>query len=394
MGRRFLRSLRRRAAGSLVVAGGWWLVVGVAGGYQLFAIAACLWHRRRPRPRTASLRLANPGVSILKPVRGSDPGFYEAIRSQASQEYPQFEILFGIRDPNDSAAPEIQRLIQDFPAVPIRLVLCSEDAPNGKVGVLMDLARQARYPLLIVSDSDITVPPGYLHDVTAPLADPSVGLVTCLYRAEANDWPSQFEALAIATDFAPSTLVAPFVGVSEFGLGSTLAFRRKDLDRIGGFAAIADYLADDYQLGRKLHALGLRNLISNVVVSTRLSAESWRAAWQHQLRWARTIRLSRGGGYAGLPVTYATFWALAAAACGLWWVAAALLAIRFAMAITCGWFVLGSADVWKYCYLIPLRDLWGVAIWATGLFGDTVEWRGRRLRLDAEGKITAADERG
>jgi ceramide glucosyltransferase len=124
-----------------------------------------------------------------------------------------------------------------------------------------------------------------------------------------------------------------------------------------------------------------------------LSAESWRAAWQHQLRWARTIRLSRGGGYAGLPVTYATFWAVVTAACGLWWVALALLAVRFAMAITCGWFVLSSADVWKYCYLIPLRDLWGVAIWAAGLFGDTVEWRGRRLRLDAEGKITAADER-
>jgi ceramide glucosyltransferase len=372
-----------------VVAGGWWLVAGIAGGYQLFAIAACLWHLRGAGPRPAN-RL---GVSILKPVRGADPGFYEAIRSQAIQDHPQFEILFGIRDSDDPAANEIQRLIQDFPAIPIRLILCSEHAPNGKVGVLMDLAREARHPLLIVSDSDITVPPGYLQNVTSPLSDPTIGLVTCLYRAEADNLPSRFEALAIATDFAPSTLVAPFVGVSEFGLGSTLAFRRADLDRIGGFAAIADYLADDYQLGRKLHALGLRNLISRVVVSTRLSAELWHAAWQHQLRWARTIRLSRGGGYAGLPVTFATLWAVAAAAGGEWWLAAALLAIRYAMAITCGWFVLRSPDVWKYFYLIPLRDLWGVAIWTAGLFGDTVEWRGRRLRLDAEGKIIAADER-
>jgi ceramide glucosyltransferase len=372
--------------------GGWWLVIGIAAGYQLFAIAACLWHLRRPR--SANLQLRNPRVSILKPVRGSDPGFYQAIHSQASQEYSEFEILFGIRDPNDPAAPEIQRLIQDFPSVPIRLIVCSQDAPNGKVGVLMDLAREARHPLFIVSDSDITVPAGYLRDVTAPLADPSIGLVTCLYRAQADNLPSRFEALAIATDFAPSTLVAPFVGVSEFGLGSTLAFRRADLDRIGGFAAIAEYLADDYQLGRKLHSLGLSNLISNVVVSTRLSAESWGAAWQHQLRWARTIRLSRGGGYAGLPVTFATLWAAVAAVCGLWWVALALLEIRFAMAITSGWFILRSADVLKYCYLIPLRDLWGVAIWAAGLFGDTVEWRGRRLKLDADGKIIAADERG
>jgi ceramide glucosyltransferase len=387
-----------------VAAGGWWLVgrwlvvllAVVAGGYQLFAIAACLWHLRRHRPHSSSASLGPriPPVSILKPIRGADPGFYEAIRSQAIQEYPQFEILFGIRDPNDPAAREIQRLIHDFPTIPIRLIVCTQDAPNRKVGVLMDLAREARHPLFIVSDSDITVPVGYLRHVTAPLADPSIGLVTCLYRAEASDWPSRFEALAISTDFAPSTLVAPFVGVSEFGLGSTLAFRREDLDRIGGFAAIAGYLADDYQLGRKLHSLGLRNLISAVVVSTRLSAESWRAAWQHQLRWARTIRLSRRGGYAGLPVTFATFWALIAAACGLWWIALALLAIRFAMAITCGWFVLASADVWKYFYLIPLRDMWGVAIWAAGLFGDTVEWRGRRLKLDAGGKIIAAHERG
>lgn len=373
-----------------MTAGGWWLVAGIAAGYQLFAIAACLWHLRRgagPRP-------ANSGVSILKPVRGSDPGFYQAIRSQAVQEYPEFEILFGIRDPADPAATDIRRLIEEFPSVPIRLVLCSQDAPNGKVGVLMDLARQAQHPLFVVSDSDISVPAGYLRDVTAPLADPAIGLVTCLYRAEANDWPSRFEALAIATDFAPSTLVAPFVGVSEFGLGSTLAFRRVDLERIGGFAAIADYLADDYQLGRKIHSLGLRNLISKVVVSTRLSAESWSAAWRHQLRWARTIRLSRGGGYAGLPVTFATLWVVVLAAAGLWGMALALLAIRFAMAITCGWFVLKSADVWKYWYLIPLRDIWGVAIWATGLFGDTVEWRGRRLKLDREGKIIAANERG
>jgi ceramide glucosyltransferase len=373
--------------------GGWLLtglLVVVAGGYQLFAIAACLWRLRR---RSASLRFASPPVSILKPVRGSDPGFYEAIRSQAIQEYPQFEILFGIPDANDPAAPEIQRLIQDFPSVPIRLIICSQDAPNRKVGVLMDLVREARHSLLIVSDGDITVPAGYLRHVTAPLADPSIGLVTCLYRAEASNWPSRFEALAISTDFAPSTLVAPFVGVSEFGLGSTLVFRRADLDRIGGFAAIAGYLADDYQLGRKLHSLGLRNLISHVVVSTRLSAGSWRGAWQHQLRWARTIRLSRSGGYAGLPVTFATFWAVVAAAFGLWWIALALLAIRFAMAITCGWFILRSADVWKYFYLIPLRDMWGVAIWTAGLFGDTVEWRGRRLKLDADGKIIAADER-
>ena len=184
---------------------------------------------------------------------------------------------------------------------------------------MIDLASEARHPILIVNDSDISVPAGYIGSVTAPLSDPGVGLVTCLYRAEAHDWPSRLEALAIATDFAPSTLVAGFFGVSEFGLGSTLAFRKSDLDRIGGFHAIADYIADDYQLGRKLHALGLRNVISEVVVSTHLAAGSWLGAWRHQVRWARTIRLSGGAGYAGLPITNASLWAAMAphsAGCG------------------------------------------------------------------------------
>ena len=373
------------------------VVCAIAAAYQILAIVAALAHRGKraqPFPRSGYEGApALPPISILKPIRGADPGFYEAIRTHATQQYPEFEILFGIRDETDSARPEIERLIREFPTVNIRLIVCAQEAPNGKVGTLMDLAREARYPILIVNDSDISVPPGYLRDVTAPLADPKIGLVTCLYRAEASDWPSRFEALAIATEFAPSTLVAPFVGVSEFGLGSTLAFRRADLDRIGGFASIQDYVADDYQLGRKLHGLGLHNVISEVVVSTRLSSGSWRAAWSHQLRWARTIRLSRGGGYAGLPVTFATLWAVIAAIFGQWWLAVPLMAIRLAMAITSGWFVLRSAGVLKYFYAIPLRDLWGVAVWAAGLFGDKVEWRRRTLRLDSEGRIVGTAER-
>jgi ceramide glucosyltransferase len=178
--------------------------------------------------------------------------------------------------------------------------------------------------------------------------------------------------------------------VSDFALGSTLAFRRADLDRIGGFQAIADYIADDYQLGHKLHSLGMRNVISEVVVSTRISAQSWLGAWRHQLRWSRTIRLSNGAGYAGLPITYASLWAVIAALSGMWWIALPLLAIRLAMAIVCGWFLLGARDVWKYCYAIPIRDLWGVAVWAVGLFSQTVVWRDQQLTLDANGKIVSS----
>ena len=379
MGGRLPGGLWCRAAGHVT-----WLlfgIVAIAGFYQLLALLAALVHR------DAGFQPANLPISILKPVYGRDPGFYQAIRSHAVQQYLEFEILFGVHSPDDPASADVRRLIAEFPALPIRLIVCSSTTPNPKAGILADLTREARYPLLIVNDSDITVPAGYLQDVTAPLSDPSIGLVTCLYRAEAHDWPSRFEALAVATEFAPSTMVAPWFGVSEFGLGSTLAFRKADLERIGGFPAIADYLADDYQLGRKLHSLGLRNLISHVVVSTRISAGSWRSAWKHQLRWSRTIRLSRGGGYAGLPVTFATLWALVAGVLGHWPAALGLLGIRLAMALACGGLVLKSTDVWKYCYLIPVRDLAGVAVWAAGLFGNTVEWRGRRLRLDRDGKI-------
>ena len=363
-----------------------WLLIALAGAaalYQLIALAAVLSHSRRNSIRKS----AGAPVSILKPIHGSHPGFSDAIRSHALQQYPEFEILLGLDRADDPARADVERLIRDFPSIPIRLVLSTTQAPNAKVGTLVDLAREARHAILLVNDSDISVPVDYLDRVTAPLEDAGIGLVTCLYRAEAHDWPSRFEALAIASEFAPSTLVAPFFGVSEFGLGSTLAFRRKDLERIGGFEAVADYLADDYQLGCRLHSLGLRNVISDVVVSTRLSAGSWRAAWDHQVRWARTIRLSRGAGYAGLPITFASLWALAAALFGLWWMAVSLLAIRFAMALACGGLVLGSRDVFRYFYLIPVRDLWGVAVWAAGLFGDTVVWSGRRLRLDQQGRI-------
>jgi len=387
MGRRTLGSLRSRAAGDVTGVHIAVIVLASAAGlYQLIAILAVLSHWRQDRfPQFHDL-----AVSILKPVHGRDPGFYAAIRTHALQQYPEFEILFGIRRADDPAVADVERLSAEFPALPIRLVLCTSPAPNLKVGSLVDLAREARHPILIVNDSDISVPPDYIRDVTAPLADANIGLVTCLYRAEVHDWPSRFEALAIATDFAPSTLVARMFGVSDFGLGSTLAFRAADLERIGGFQAIADYIADDYQLGHQLHSAGMRNVISEVVVSTRLSAESWRGAWRHQVRWARTIRVSGGAGYLGLPITYASLWVVVAALFGLWWVALPLLAIRFTMAMACGWSLLSARDVWIYCYAIPLRDLWGVAVWSAGLVGHTVVWRDQKLRLDRAGKIVSS----
>jgi ceramide glucosyltransferase len=340
----------------------------IPAAYQLFAIFACLLFRRqRPGTRARS-------IAILKPVAGTGGNLRQALESHSKLDA---ELYCGVRSLNDPAVP----ILREFPRV--HLVECHTATPNAKVGVLMDLLKASSSDVVIVNDSDICVPIDYLDRVTAPLSDPGVGLVTCLYRALGDTFAARFEALGVVTDFAPSTLVARLVGVDEFAMGSTLAFRRADLARIGGFESFAAYLADDYQLGHRIHALGLKCVLADTIVETHLGG-GFKDVWQHQVRWARTIRVSKFWGYLGLPVTFATFWALV---CPNWRVGLTMLAVRMLMAIEAGWFKMRSADVLKLFWLIPVRDLFGVAVWIAGLFGNSVVWRDRKLRLDPEGRI-------
>jgi ceramide glucosyltransferase len=351
--------------------------------YCLVAIAAARW---RPARTATAARTWEP-LSILKPVHGRDPRFYEAILSHAVQDYPEFEILFGVNTPNDPALQDIERLRSEFPRLRIEVAIIATTAPNAKVGVLAELARRARHSVFLVNDSDIVVEPGYLRAVTAPLADPGVGMVTCLYRAGAESWASRFEALGIATEFAPSVMVARLLGMTDFALGSTMVFRASTLERIGGFAAIANYLADDYQLGRHIAQLGYRIEFAPVVVETDLGGGSWAQTWRHQLRWSRTIRVSRPSGYYGYVVTHATLWGLVALAAHQWLAGAAALSIRILAGVWVGAGTLGDGKVLRDFWLIPLRDLFGFAVWAAGVFGDTVEWRGHELKLRPDGRI-------
>jgi ceramide glucosyltransferase len=375
----------RSGAGLLVIALA--LPACAAAIYYLLAlIAAFRWRRDHIEPRPSGSR-GFPPLSILKPVHGRDPRFYDAIASHATQDYPEFEILFGAVNPNDPALEDIARLQANFPQRRIEAVVVNTTAPNTKVGVLAELARRARYPVLLVNDSDILVEPGYLRAVTAPLENTSIGLVTCLYRAAADSPASAAEALGIATEFAPSVLVARLLGVAEFALGSTMVFRASDLQRIGGFDAIADFLADDYQLGLHITRLGLRIEFAPEIVETDLGAGGWMQTWNHQLRWSRTIRVSRPSGYYGYVVTHATLWSLVAWAAGFPAVAAATIAMRMAAGIWIGAGILRDRAVLRRCWAIPLRDLFGFAIWAGGLLGDTVQWRDRKLRLRRDGRI-------
>lgn len=355
-----------------------------ASAYWLLALIAALRHWfERPVPAGAL-----PPVSILKPIHGRDPGLYDALRTHALQDYPEYEILFGFNRVDDPAFADVRRLIGEFPQVRMRSIKALTDAPNGKVGVLERLAAEARHPVLLVNDSDIAVGRDYLKRVVPPLAAPATSLVTCLYRASSPHFPGKFEALGISTDFAPGVLVSRLIGMSRFALGSTMVFRAAGLRAMGGFAAIRDHIADDYELGRRLSSLGGRVVLSHTVVETTLQGRRWRDVWAHQLRWARTIRRAQPSGYAGLVITNAALWAALAALAGLWQAAALALGVRMLAGLAVGVGILRDTQSLLLAPLIPLRDLWGLAVWAAGLAGDTVDWRGQRMRLSRGGRIT------
>ncbi len=360
------------------------LIVFCGIAYNTLAIIGAIRFRltrRRTPPRSFA-----PPVSILKPIRGRDARFYEAIRSHATQRYPNFEILFGVADPDDPALEDVTRLQREFPQIPVRIVIVPpNDASNAKVGSLEVLARAAAHSILLVNDGDILVDPDYLTRVISLLEDPATGLVTCLYRGHGSSLAARAESLGIATEFAPSVLVARLLSSTGFALGSTMAFRAADLAAIGGFAAIRDYLADDYQLGARISALGKRVAMADTVVETNLGAGTWLDVWKHQVRWSRTIRISRTAGYFGYLVTQATFWCLLAACFGHWRIALAGLAVRLAAAAA-AMSALGFGSPLQLL-AVPLRDLFGLAVWAAGMIGDTVEWRGIRFRLLKDGRI-------
>ena len=373
-------------------------VVGVASSSIYYLL--CMWSawkflREREVGDGARSTQSFPPISILKPLKGTDPEIYESFRSHCLLDYPEYEIIFGVSDANDPAVESVKALQREFPDRRIQLVVSEKIlGANVKVSNLAQMLTEARYGLLIVNDSDIRVEPDYLQRVTAPLSDLQVGMVTCLYRGVAGaTLASRLEALGISTDFCPSVLAArQLEGGIRFGLGSTLAFRRAELEKIGGFISFVDYLADDYELGKRIAGLGLTVKLSGVVVETFLPSYRWREFFAHQLRWARGVRDARAGGYLGLIFTFGFFWALvglAASRGALWaWSGLALtLLLRFAIALVVGRSVLQDGQVLRDAWLIPFRDLIAVVVWVAGLGGHTVTWRSDRFKLK-NGKLT------
>ncbi len=338
-------------------------------------------------------------ISILKPLKGTDPEMYESFRSHCVQDYPEYEIIFGVSDEDDPAVSLVRRLQAEFPQLGIQLVFCKKNLGNNtKVSNLAQMLPSARYEYLLVNDSDIRVPANYLRTISGELDRPGTGLVTCLYRGMASPTiGSRFESLGISTDFVPGVLTAwQLEGGLSFGLGSTLAFRRSDLAAIGGFEAVVDYLADDYELGNRIAKLGRKVELSQAVVETFLPAYSVADFLNHQLRWARTIRDSRPGGYFGLLFTFGFTWVVlllltTGGARWAWLLLGSVVASRCVMAWLTGSRVLRDSQVARWPWLLPVRDFIGSFIWLASFAGHTISWRGDSFKLES-GRLVRIDQ--
>jgi ceramide glucosyltransferase len=360
-----------------------------SSAYYLF----CLWSAaafvRKRKQSQIGTGQALPPISVLKPLKGTDPEMYESFRSHCLQDYPEYEIIFGVGDAADPAAGIVEQLQQEFPERTIRLLVCHEAlGPNLKVSNLEQMVQASRFQFLIVNDSDIRVERDYLRRVVEPLADEHVGMVTCLYRGVAGaTLGSRLEAIGISTDFCPGVLVAQQLERGlHFGLGSTLAFRRHDLQRIGGFKSLVDFLADDYELGRRISALHKEVVLSDVIVETHLPEYDLIGFLNHQLRWSRGVRDARYRGYIGLVSTFGVMWALlalvfAGGAAWSWAVLGAVFLLRTAVALLFSRAVLEDEDVVEQLWLVPLRDLIAVGVWVASFTGHTVVWREDRFEL-------------
>jgi ceramide glucosyltransferase len=367
-------------------------------GYYLLAMwsaRAFVHSLRRVRPPYS------PAVSLLKPVKGLDQEMYAAFASHCRQEYAgEIEILFGVSSLSDPAVAAIHQLQAEFPHHAIRIVACPELlGPNGKVSNLVQMLPHARYPYVLINDSDIVVSPYYLQSVMTSFAPAKehhrpVGMVTTPYRGRAHGKAgkpptlgSRMEALGISTDFIAGVLTARRIeGGIHFGLGSTLALSRDALDRSGGLAPLVDYLADDYELGARVAAAGFDVELCGEVVETSVPPYGAAAFLEHQLRWCRSTRDSRRWGYAGLLFTFGLPWAccnLLASGLSLESIALFVLAlmVRIALALIVGVGILRDTQVLRDLWLLLPRDLIALALWAWSFAGDVVTWRGERFLL-------------
>ncbi len=351
----------------------------------LTVVAAISWNRQ-PAPQAS----AWPSITVMKPLRGAEPGLARNLRTFFEQDYERYEVLLAVSAADDPATSVARRVMAEYPEVPARLVYTGEPPePNGKVFALAALLPMARHELLVMSDSDVRAESDLLRTLAAEIGEDGVGLVTCLYRASAGAslW-TQLEALGMNSEFVGGVLMARLLHRVDFALGPTLAIGREMLARIGGFHELRRYLAEDFVMGHRVARSGRRVVLSRAVIEHRLGSQGFAENLSHRLRWTRSTRCSRPLGYLGLIFTHPLALALLLLPLRLaWWPALlAALCLRAASAAALSW-ALRDPLTAKLWYLIPLQDLLSFAAWLGGFFGNSIWWRGRRLRFLRDGRF-------
>ena len=356
----------------------------------LSVIAAARYMAVAPRsidPNRTSL----PPVSVLKPLAGDDLGLEENLSSFFEQEYPDFEILFALRHPDDPAGAVAERVQARYPKVASRLIVTGEPPyPNAKVFSLDRMLAAARHDLVVMADSDVRVSPALLPTLAAEFQDQRTGVITCPYRAVpgASFW-SILEAVSLNTEFLSGVLVARWLEGMRFALGPTIAARREVLTRIGGFDTLKEFLAEDFVMGKLAAEAGWGVVLSSYVIEHRIGSQPFAANLRHRLRWNRSTRRSRPLGYVGQAFTTPLPLALMRLALRpSWWPLAALAAIgRAGAAWAAAGRVLGDPLTGRRWWLVPLADIASFLLWLAAFFGNTIVWRGRKYRLFGDGRF-------
>jgi ceramide glucosyltransferase len=357
-------------------------------GYVAVALVCVGRFRREPDSNTVD---DLPPVSLLVPLHGEEPGLEENLRAFALQDYPACQLVLGVTRADDRALAIARHVAAAFPDRNIEINIGEvPGVPNPKIANVLSMMRLVRHKVLILADSDTRVSPAYVRSVTAPLHEPGVGVVTCLFAGVPDGtFAGKLAAMFMTEQFIPSVLVNRLFGPQRHCLGPTNALRLAALSAIGGFEALAPHLADDFMLGNYIAARGLRVVISRYVVRTIVTDSSFAMLWNHELRWHRTIRGVQPAGYAGMFLTYPLPLALLAFLLAPRPKRAALVCVaalaRIALQRVSGR-ALGvpCAPPW----LVLPRDLFGIAVWACGLTGRTVRWRDAQLRI-TEGDVLA-----
>jgi ceramide glucosyltransferase len=360
--------------------------------YQVLSLC-CLW-RFYSRPQSPNPSPPLPGITVFKPLKGLDATTRKCLESFLTQDYHAYQVIFGVKNAADPLLPLLQDLQRSFPRPQIEIAICPETLGlNPKVSTLRQLEPHALYDLLVIADADVKVGPDFLSQIAAALQDPEVGLVSCPYRAgPVKTLGAGLEALTIAADFIPSVATAFYVEGIRFALGATMALSRQALEAMGGFAALADFLADDYQLGWRVAQAGYRVGLLPYVVETLTPRMGFKEYLGHQLRWARTYRVCRPRGYLAYGITQALVFSaalflasgLASWALGL---LGATLAIRGTLAAFSERRALGGSLPWSFFLLLPLKDFLSGLIWFLSFLGNRVTWGGRAYRVTREGKL-------